>query len=125
MFNLLHIAYAANLIILAPVLFSMFSDRGNKPIRALQGTVENSDGLRLLVASFWSAIFILSIAGLFQPKAFIPVLALQVIYKLIYLLTYIAPTAKTRGIGAIPQGLTASFIAIIILWPILIVLSAT
>jgi hypothetical protein len=120
MINLLQIAYACNLLILGPVLVSMFSDCGEKPIRALQGTVDNSDGLRLLVASLWSAIFVLSIAGLFQPVTFVPVLILQVIYKLIYLLVYIAPSARTRGISSIPTGLSVSFLAIVIVWPILI-----
>ncbi|HIN66334.1 MAG TPA: hypothetical protein EYM95_16985, partial [Candidatus Obscuribacterales bacterium] len=54
-------AYALNVLILAPVLVSMYSDV-NAPIRALQGTIENSEGLRLLVASLWSAILLLSLA---------------------------------------------------------------
>lgn len=120
MTNVLQIAYACNLIILGPVLISMFRDGGNKPIRALQGTVENSDGLRLLVASLWSAIFVLSLAGLFQPVTYVPILILQVIYKLIYLLVYIMPSARTRGISSIPTGLSTSFLVIVIVWPILI-----
>ena len=121
--NLLQIAYAANLVILGPVLVSMFSDGGKKQIRAFQGQVENSDGLRLLVASLWSAIFLLSIAGLFEPKTFVPVLLLQVIYKSLYLVVYIAPTAKVRGLRAIPQGLSLCFLLIVIIWPILVFLS--
>jgi len=102
------------------VLISMFSDGGDKQIRAFQNQVQNSDGLRLLVASLWSAIFLLSIAGLFQPKTFVIVLTLQVIYKLIYLLVYILPTARKQGLQAIPQGLTFSFVAIVLIWPIFI-----
>lgn len=123
MINLLQIAYAANLIILGPVLVSMFRDGGSNGIRAFQSQVENSEGLRLLVASLWSAIFLLSIAGLFYPKTFIPILMLQVVYKLTYLGTYIAPTAKTRGLSAIPQGLSLSFLLIVVIWPLFIVLS--
>ena len=123
MLNLLQIAYTANLIILVPVLLSMFSDCGAKQIRAFQSQVENSEGLRLLVASLWSAIFLLSIAGLFQPKTFVPLLMLQVLYKLIYLVSYIVPTARARGLHSIPQGLSLSFLLIVIVWPILIALS--
>lgn len=121
--NLLQIAYATNLVILAPVLVSMFSDGGTKQIRAFQSQVENSDGLRLLVASLWSAIFLLSAAGLLQPKTFVSVLMLQVIYKLIYLVIYVVPTARARGLRSIPQGLSLSFLAIVIIWPILIAFS--
>ncbi|MFN8554385.1 MAG: hypothetical protein U0103_23150 [Candidatus Obscuribacterales bacterium] len=122
--DLLRIAYTANLIILGPVLVSMFSDGGNKQIRAFQNQVENSDGLRLLVASLWSSIFVLSIAGLFQPVTFVPILLLQVIYKLVYLLVYIVPTARQRGLKSIPQGLSLCFLAIVIIWPILVVIAA-
>ncbi len=121
--NLLQIAYAANLVILGPVLVSMFRDGGTKQIRAFQGRVENSDGLRLLVASLWTAIFLLSIAGLFQPRTFVLVLVFQVIYKLLYLLVYILPTARAHGLQSIPPGLSLSFMAIVILWPIFIVLA--
>ncbi len=123
MSNLLQIAYAANVIILAPVLISTFSDSSPKQIRAFQSQVDNSDGLRLLVASLWSAIFLLSIAGLFQPKSFVVVLVLQVIYKLIYLLVYVVPTARKKGFQFVPKGLSLSFAAIVIIWPILIILS--
>jgi hypothetical protein len=123
--DLLRIAYAANLLILGPVLISMFSDGGQQQIRAFQNKVENSDGLRILVASLWSAIFILSIVGLFQPEALVPILVLQVIYKLIYLLVYVAPTARHRGLQSIPQGLSLCFLAIVIIWPILIVIAVT
>ncbi len=122
--ELLQLAYAANIVILSPVLISMFSDGGDKQIRAFQSQVNNSDGLRLLVASLWSGILLLSIAGLFQPKTFVVVLVLQVIYKFIYLLVYILPTARARGIQAIPQGLTLSFMSIVIIWTVLIILSA-
>lgn len=122
--RLLQFAYAANIVILAPVLFSMFSDGGQKQIRAFQNQVENSDGLRLLVASLWLAIFILSIAGLFHPKTFIPILLLQVIYKLVYLVIYVAPTARVKGFGSIPLGLSISFLIIVITWPVLIALSS-
>lgn len=62
--NLLRIAYIANIVILTPVLFSMFADGGQKSIRAFESKVPNSDGLRLLVASLWFAILVMSVIGL-------------------------------------------------------------
>lgn len=120
---LLQIAYAANLAILGPVLVSMFRDRSPKPISAFQGQVENSDGLRLLVASLWSSIFLLSVAGLFQPRTFAPLLLMQVIYKFIYLTIFVAPTLRSRGVRAIPVGLSVCFLLIVIIWPLIIAFS--
>lgn len=120
MTSLLQIAYAANILILVPVLFSMFRDGGGRSIRAFQGQVENSEGLRLLVASLWSAILVLSIAGLFQPRAFVSVLIMQVIYKLVYLLVYVLPRALRNGWQSIPLGISVSFLLIVIVWPFLI-----
>lgn len=120
MFSPLQIAYTANILILVPVLVSMFADSGGRQIRVMQNQVQNSDGLRLLVASFWLAILLLSIAGLFQPEMFAMVLVLQVVYKLAYLIVYIVPTARSKGIDSIPQGLSVSFLVIVVIWPILL-----
>lgn len=120
MFSPLQIAYAANILILVPVLVSMFADGGGRQIRAMQNQVQNSDGLRLLVASFWLAILLLSVAGLFQPDMFVMVLVLQVVYKLAYLIVYVVPTARIKGFNAIPQGLSVSFLAIVVIWPVIL-----
>ena len=112
-------AYALNVLILAPVLVSMYSDV-NAPIRALQGTIENSEGLRLLVASLWSAILLLSLAGFFWPKLFLPVLIMQVVYKSLFLLTYCIPKLRAGKVKNVPIGLSVSFLLIVVTYPILI-----
>lgn len=116
----LKVAYTLNVFILAPVLVSMYCDGDASPIRALQGTIKNSEGLRLLVASLWSAILILSIAGIFWPKLFLPVLMLQVIYKSLFLLTYCFPRVRARKYDEIPIGLSISFLLIVLTYPIII-----
>lgn len=118
--NLLRIAYILNIVILTPVLFSMFADDGQKSIRAFQGTVTNSDGLRLLVASLWLAILLMSIIGLWLPWQLMPLLGLQVIYKATYLLVYILPTIKSKGAKNIPWGVTVSFVFIVLTYPFII-----
>lgn len=123
--NILVYAYAANILILLPVLFSMFTDSGGKSIRAFQGRVENSEGLRLLVACLWSSILLLSCLGLICPERFVAVLMLQVVYKSLYLLLYILPKFRREGAGSIPGGLTASFVLIVIVYPVLICFSMT
>ncbi len=118
--NLLRLAYIANIVILTPVLFSMFADGGQKSIRAFQGTITNSDGLRLLVASLWFGILIMSVIGLWLPWQLMPLLGLQVIYKATYLLVYILPTIKNKGAKNIPWGVTISFVLIVLTYPFII-----
>ena len=55
----LRIAYAANLLILFPVCWSMFFGRGMTSV--FEGKVAESDGLRLLVGSLWFTILTASV----------------------------------------------------------------
>ncbi len=115
------VAYALNVLILAPVLVSMYCDVDSSSIRAFQGTIKNSEGLRMLVVSLWSAILLLSLAGFFWPKLFLPVLMLQVIYKSLFLLIYCFPRLKARKVEEVPMGLSVSFLLIVLTYPIIIV----
>jgi len=113
-------AFLANILILLPVLISLFKDEGTQ-LQVFEFTVENSSGLRLLVGSLWLAILILSIAGLGNPKFFIPILMLQVIYKANYLLFYVLPRLRNYGLEQTPRGLSLSFLIIVVLWPAIII----
>lgn len=115
-------AYILNIFILAPVLVAMYRDKNATSLRAFQGTVKNSEGLRLLVASLWSAILLLSIAGINWPKSMIPVLMLQVIYKSLFLLTYCLPRLKANRFDELPIGLSISFLFIVIAYPPVIII---
>ncbi len=119
----LRFAYSLNVFILIPVLYFMFSDVEGRPLRAFQSTVANSDGLRLLVASLWSSILILSLFGLLLPRFCLPVLILQVLYKAIYCASYLGPRAKLLGTAKIPIGLAVSFIFIVLVYPWIIAYS--
>jgi hypothetical protein len=114
------VAYALNVFILTPVLVSMYTDSNGCPVRAFQGTITNSEGLRILVASLWSAILLLSLAGFFWPKFFLPVLMLQVIYKFLFLVTYCLPRLKAREFDEVPVGLSISFLLIVLTYPVII-----
>lgn len=111
------LAYAANVLILAPVLWSLFSHAGNGGLAAFGGAVRNEDGLRLLVASVWLAVLVLSAAGLAWPRTLLPVLAFQVVYKACYLAVYVAPVLVRDGTAAVPWGVAVCFLAIVVLWP--------
>jgi hypothetical protein len=110
----LQLPYALNIAILIPVCLAMFAGRGE--IIVFQGAVSASRGLEFLVASLWLSILLASIAGLFLPRLFMPLLVMQVVYKATWLLTFVAPRYAARN--KIPAGIAACFAFIVIAWPI-------
>ena len=116
--GLLRIAYAANILILVPVVWSMFFSGGTMGV--FEGKVEDSEGLRFLVGSLWLAILLGSIAGLVYPLLFAPLLLVQVVYKATWLATWVWPHRDDPGV---PMGISAVFLGIVLVWPVLLWLS--
>lgn len=111
----LQIPYALNIAILAPVCLAMFTGRGQAAV--FQGGVSASRGLELLVGSLWLSILLASVAGLLYPRLFVPLLAMQVVYKLTWLLAFVAPAAAART-SSLPVGIAACFAGIVLTWPV-------
>ena len=118
--TLLRLAYAANILILLPVLFVLHRDRGAASLAVFDRTVANSDGLRQLVMALWLAIAACSALGLLAPRFFLPVLLLQVFYKSAWLVSFVLPRLRRVGRKAVPWGVTISFLVIVALWPFLL-----
>lgn len=118
--GLLRLAYAFNIAVLLPVVWSLYVHEGQGALAAFNGRVENADGLRLLVAAFWSAVIICSALGLWRPHAFSALLVFQVVYKSIYLATFAWPAWRAGGMSAVPLGVTAVFAFIVAAWPFII-----
>jgi hypothetical protein len=116
--GLLRIAYAANIAILVPVCWGMFLGSGVASV--FEGKVDESAGLRLLVGSLWFAILACSVAGLAMPRLFAPLLIVQIIYKSLWLFVFVAPLVAAGRSGAVPWGISASFIAIVATYPLLL-----
>ena len=68
--NLLLIPYFANIVIFVPVAFGSLT--GLLPIS--RGHFPESPGWRTITGSLWTAILVCSIAGLFHPIVFAPIL---------------------------------------------------
>jgi hypothetical protein len=116
--NLLKLAYGANIIILVPVVYAMLI--GNGVASAFEGRVDESAGLRLMVASFWFAILASSVAGLAWPKFFAPILIVQIIYKALWLAIFVWPLMQRSGWEAIPTGIVGVFAAIVVTYPLIL-----
>lgn len=116
----LRLAYLFNIVVLFPVLWSLYRHAGAGPLAAFQGKVANVDGLRLLVAALWLAVLLCSAAGLAWPAPFAALLVFQVVYKATYLATYVAPAWRAGGSGAVPLGIAGVFLFIVLVWPLLL-----
>jgi hypothetical protein len=114
--NLLKIAYLANILILVPTCWSMFSVPGGQ--RVFEGVVDGSLGLRLLVASLWTAILIASIGGLLYPRFFAPLLLVQIVYKALWLGVFVAPLLLKPEVRW-PSGIAICFALIVLIYPFL------
>ncbi len=115
--GLLRLAFLANIVILVPICWSMFFGGGVASV--FEGKVEESIGLRLLVGSLWSAILLASVAGLYAPRLFAPVVLIQIVYKSLWLLAFVLPLILSGKSGAIPWGIATTFILIVLSYPIL------
>lgn len=89
---------------------------GNGIANVFEGKLTDSEGLRLLVGSLWTAILAASIAGIWKPTFFAPIMIVQVIYKSLWLANFIVPQMMAGA--AIPVGISAVFAIIVVTYPI-------
>ena len=114
------IPYAINILILVPVCYQMLF--GGGVVAVFDGVVPESEGLRLLVGSLWSAILLASIGGLFWPSFFAPIVLAQVVYKALWLGLFVVPL--WRNGQAYPYGISFVFALIVVTYPALFALAA-
>jgi hypothetical protein len=112
--GILRAAFVANIVILAPVCWTMFTGATSA---VFNGAVEESVGLRLLVGSLWAAILVASIGGLVRPEFFAPVILIQVFYKALWLLVFVVPAIRSQS--SVPTGISIVFLVIVLSYPVL------
>lgn len=115
---MLRIPFVINLIILVPVCWAMARAPDGGVASVFGGRVAPSEGFRLIVWSMWMAILLGSVVGLVAPQRMLPMLGLQVIYKTLWLLVFALPLFRAEGWSAVPGGVTASFLFIVVVWPV-------
>lgn len=118
--EVLKVAYLANIVILVPVCAFLFAGRARGVGVIFQDAVVDSAGLRLLVGSLWFAILAASAAGLVWPAFFAPVLAIQIVYKTLWLVLFVAPLIMSRRGARVPWGIAITFAAIVMTYPIIL-----
>ncbi len=114
---MLRIPFAINILILVPVCWAMATTRDGGLASVFEAKVAPSEGLRIIVWSMWVAILLGSFAGLVWPQRMLPMLAVQIVYKSLWLLLFAWPLYRAGGWAAVPGGITASFMFIVLVWP--------
>jgi hypothetical protein len=115
--HLLRFCYAANIFILVPVCWSMFSPGGVS--RIFGAHVPESAGLRLMIASLWTAILLLSAYGLWKPAAVSPIILVQILYKSLWLICFVLPLILDGKGDTVPTGISLTFLMIVITYPLI------
>ena len=110
-----HIPFVLNILILLPVVAGLL--RGS--MEAFPGAPDSAV-LRIMVASLWGGVLIVSVVALIAPTIFWPVLAFQVIYKALFVVLWVWPAVLRPEDAAIPWGPTNVFFFIIAVWPFFI-----
>lgn len=81
------------------------------------GFGSNSWLFRALSLCLWGGVVFVSVAALWSPAAFWPLVAFQVVYKALFLGLLLLPaTAPTLRVQT-PKGLILIFVAIVAVWP--------
>lgn len=115
-----YIPYVLNILILVPVVAGLIRHPAGEALVAFGG-IADAPSLRMLVASLWAGVLVVSALALVDPVRFWPVLVFQVIYKALFVLLWVVPIWMGRAEGVIPSGPTAVFLFIIAVWPFFIV----
>jgi hypothetical protein len=110
-------AYIVNIVILIPVVTGLYFRSGTATV--FGGKVAPSDGLRWMVASLYTGILAGSVVGVIWPEEMAPILGLQVLYKAMWLTSYVWPTWRARQ--PVPIGLSLAFMVIVVAYPALLV----
>jgi hypothetical protein len=115
--NLLLLPYLLNILMLIPVATLTLFGGTNGCHRVFQGKFPDSEGIRTILGSLWTAILIGSILGLFFPVSMSPLLILQVIYKSLWLAKFALPRLLAGRGNEVPSGVAVSFAVIVATYP--------
>lgn len=115
---MLRLAFAINILILLPVCTAMLLGRDGGMRAVFAGAGADVPVLGRMVLAMWLAILLASLAGLVWPRPLWPVLAIQIVYKSLWLLMFAWPAWRVGAV--VPWGVVGSFIAIVLAWPLLL-----
>ncbi len=115
----MRVVFAANIVV-AGVVGTLSLFLPNVAERTVfSGTATASVAMQI-VGAFWLAIALLSVAGLYRPVIFAPVLVAQLLYKAGWLMAVAAPAYMAGRGNEMPGGITTFFLLWVIVLPFVI-----
>jgi hypothetical protein len=109
-----------NIIVLVPIgLLTLLGGKFGGQL-ACQGKFPESEGFRTILGSLWTAILIGSVLGLLFPVPMSPLLLIQVIYKTLWLIVFVAPRLLKGRLSEIPSGIALVFLVIVVSYPFVV-----
>ena len=117
---MLEFAFAGNVLFVTPVILLLWFHKDGAGI-VFGPHIPISDGLRILVASMWTSIVLVSIAGMKWEIELVGLLVFQIVYKAVFMIAYVAPRAIAGEWEKIPRLLTALFVLGLISFPPMII----
>ena len=117
---MLEFAFAGNVLFVTPVILLLWFHKDGAGI-VFGRHIPISDGLRILVASMWTSIVLVSIAGMKWEIELVGLLVFQIVYKAVFMIAYVAPRAIAGEWEKIPRLLTAIFVLGLICFPPMII----
>jgi hypothetical protein len=112
-----NIPYLINCLILFPVVLNLWCYSTESRFSLFDNNVPNVPSLRLLIASFWTSLLLVSIIGIIYPHHMVALLIIQVVYKALYMLTSILPDYYRYGKSKTPFAMIIIFALICVIWP--------
>jgi hypothetical protein len=112
----LKLIYAANILGAGNVGIRCLFFPRNAATTVFSDTVQPSHAMQILGA-FWLTVAILSIAGLFNPIIFSPLLLVQLVYKVSWLSVVVVPSFISGRTDTLPKSVVIFFIIWVVILP--------
>jgi hypothetical protein len=113
----LKIVYIANIIVAGWISITSVFSPNKSAVTVFQNAYQPTEVIRL-VGCLWLAIAILSMLGLWRPISFSPILLVQLIYKVTWLLVVALPAIKNNQ--PYPTGMAMFFLVWVFVLPFII-----
>ena len=116
---LMRFVFGANVVVAGFVGYVSLFKPALAPVVVFQG-MANSDAALAVTGSFWLAIAILSVVGIFFPIQMSAVLLVQLLYKGMWLLFFALPAYLNGRSQSVPAGIALFFTVWVVVLPIVI-----
>ena len=115
--NALLLPYIFNILVLLPIGLPLLFGGPVAVRRVFQAKFTDSEGIRTILGSLWTAILVGSVVGLCFPVAMSPLLLVQIIYKSLWLLVFVPPRLFLGRRNEVPWGVAGTFLFIVMTYP--------